>query len=463
MLLDPAGRRPLRELVRLGERVFGLAVSPDGADLIAACGDGSSAIIPLADAKNTRTLPGHAGLALQVAILPPGDRFATVGEDGDLRVWDRKTGNLRYAGRAHSAWAFSVAAVRGSELLATAGEEGWARIWSLARPQRQTLEHTSSVHGIAFSPDGRWLATCTDGRRVRMSDAATGTERWSSLEHAAILTRVRFSPDGSRLASAGLDGRILIFEASSGRVLHRLEGHQAPVFSLAWAVDGAWLASAAQDGTVQVWEPGKTEAPRSLSHALERVWGVASSGDGRWLLVCGKDGAAIYDPRTFAPLAHIGQTAGEIFSATFSADSRHLVTCGWDGHLSLWESASWRLVRRWRAHERMINNASFSPDGRLLATSSDDPFVGVWDARSGEALLRFDTVGGVNQVEFSPHNLVLAMTEGQSVWSTPIDLTGLGDDPQAELTRTQRQAGLRLDGFLLHPDPETSPDPQSAQ
>ena len=189
-----------------------------------------------------------------------------------------------------------------------------------------------------------------DRRAVRVWDPATGAELATLTGHHATVTAVAFSPDGRRLASARIDGTVRLASVRIGRTvrlwgpavgaeLAALTGHTDTVTAVAFSPDGRRLASAGHDRTVRVWGPAVGAELAALTGHTDTVSAVAFSPDGRRLASASWDGMVrLWDPATGVQQATLSGHDGRVAAVAFSPDGQRLASAGYDQTVRLWDS-----------------------------------------------------------------------------------------------------------------------------
>ncbi|MGW4690318.1 nSTAND1 domain-containing NTPase [Streptomyces sp. NPDC004244] len=266
--------------------------------------------------------------------------------------------------------------------LATVGRNGTALLWDTAtRTPRATLKgHTGEVWAVAFSPDGRTLATGGWDRTIRLWDAATGTLLTRLADHGDKVWAVAFSPDGRMLATASSDRTVRLRDAATGAtrtVLHSSAG----VGAVAFSPDGSAVATGGADLTARVWDASTGRLRTTLKGHTGTVYTVAFSPDGRTVATGSQDHTArLWDPATGASRHVLGTLSliDAVGAVAFSPDGRTLATGSWDNAVVLWDTATGGVAARLAGHTDAVNGVAFSPDGRTLATGSFDTTIRLW-------------------------------------------------------------------------------------
>jgi WD40 repeat protein len=291
---------------------YAIAISPDG-KTIATVGDPANKA-GLWDAETgelKKVLAGHKKVTRSVAFSPDGTTVATGSQDRSVIFWDVATGNARRVLLGHSGIVGALAFSPDGKLLASGGYDGTAILW---RPGDGTKVASAQAHGlgvigvrdgekwhsskgtpasvcsVAFSPDGRLLASGgTDGTvRVCAVDSARVVKTLEGYAESAW--PVVFSPDGKVLAAGSYDRKVRFWEVATGKLVGAVEGHADYVFALAFSPDGKTLATGSSDTLVRVWDIGRKQRLQTFYGHLAAVNSVGFLPDGKQLASASDDG-----------------------------------------------------------------------------------------------------------------------------------------------------------------------------
>ncbi len=306
------------------------------------------------------------------------------------------------AGAGSAAVAFSP----DGKLLATASADGGARLWDVAshRPASPPLAPGSpGVTAVAFSPDGKLLATASADGGARLWDVASHRPASPPLAPGSPgVTAVAFSPDGKLLATASADGGARLWDVASHRPASPPLAPGSPgVTAVAFSPDGKLLATASADGGARLWDVASHRpASPPLAPGSPGVTAVAFSPDGKLLATASADGGArLWDVASHRPASPpLAPGSPGVTAVAFSPDGKLLATASADGGARLWDVASHRPASPPLAPGSPgVTAVAFSPDGKLLATASADGGARLWDVatlQAGKLLSRVCAIAG---------------------------------------------------------------------
>jgi eukaryotic-like serine/threonine-protein kinase len=318
------------------------------------------------------------------------------------------------------------------EKTATAPERGfeWYYWQRLMHQELKALRgHTGPILAVAYSPDGRQIATGSADRTAKVWDAASVTELRTLSGHTAPIRSVAFFPDGQRFVSGSWDKTARVWDVTTGK-WHILEGHRKAIFSVAVSTNGQRIATGSLDHTARVWDAATGNSLEFTNHT-QGVWAVAFSPDGLRVVSGSWDKTArVWNANSGKELALAIQNDA-VFSVAFSPDGQSIVTGSKDGTVQLWDAWSGAHQQTFDGHERPVFSVSFSPDGRRIISGSDDETARVWDIATGKSLWVLKGHGSrIGSVAYSPDGQRI-ITGGGGVRFSPdgedIDVT-VGDN-----------------------------------
>jgi hypothetical protein len=256
--------------------------------------------------------------------------------------------------------------------------------------------HVSEVRSLAWSRDGKHLASGGFDRTVRIWDALTGKQKHILRGHTNFVQAVAWRPDSKRLASVCWDAIVKVWDPATGKETLSIDGRLGGVHAVVWSPDGKRLALTSQDRTVKVSDASTGKNTLTLRGHTDWVVSLAWSPDGKRLASASEDHTLkVWDLGTAKELLTLGGHTDWVRSVAWSPDGTRLASGGWDGTVRVWDAITGKETLTLRGHTHYVQSVAWSPDGTRLASAGEDGMILVHDATTGLVVERSPRLLGI--------------------------------------------------------------------
>jgi WD40 repeat protein len=502
VILEVASQSKLHELPGDGLPLGGVEFSPDGTLLATATGNykewqkpGTVKLWEVASGRELASLPGPKSKMRRVRFTADGQTLLACGAQHELLVYDVASRTLKhtiptndeisdiavlpdrrtlvlgqYTGivslydlqtkkrvgeldghrqSANGKYVFSVSVSPDGSVVTSAAADSHVKLWStlqgseILQPLREIRDDETETYGLAWSPDGKLIATGSNDPTIELRDPKTLQVVRSLTGHAGRVFRLAFAPDGQWLASGGEDGTVRLWNPADGQELCHWNAYAQPmraVRALAVSPDGRLLAAGNRGGEILLWDAVERKVLRNLPKQSLTVSGIAFSPDGSLMATStgireqwrNPGDVRLWSTSTGEELARFDGATGEMRCVSFNEAGTRLMALGlvtadngrtafckifvWDvaqrkllsahaaetgltagvvlpgdkqvivangkGELSIRDLSDGRVLAAATAHDKQISQIALSPDGAVFATTGLDGMLKLWPAAS---------------------------------------------------------------------------------
>jgi WD40 repeat protein len=409
-----ADHTPLLVLQAHSGPVHRVGLSADGQMIASSSEDGTIRLFDATSGRRLGMLSGHTSPVYAMVLSGDGRVMASGSFDGSIRLWDVASQHLVATLKADTSPVWSVSLTRDAELLASGSFDGSIRLWSVRTKELLSVlgsgDEGSPVWSLRLSEDGAILASGHEDARIRLWSPGSG-QLLATLEgHTGSVRGVAFSADGRLLATGSWDGTVRVWNPADGLPLAILEGHTGPVRSVAFGANGQLLASCSLDGSVRLWESPSGRPLAIHEGHTSPVYGVALSADGGLLATGGWDGTVnLWDPTSGQKLDTLIGHTSPVYGVALSGDGQIVASGSWDRSMRVWRTTNTESVSILQGHAGGVRSVSLNGDGTLLASASWDGTVRLWRGADGRPIRTLrGHVGGVRSVAVTTDGGIVA-------------------------------------------------------
>jgi WD40 repeat protein len=355
----------------VGELVA-LTWSANGRVLLAGTEDGRILLANGGTGTVTKTWSAHTGTVKGLSLGQSGRDLFSLGADGVIKLWRGLPAPVRYFDGHKGPLRQITFSPDGRYLLSCSGwpqGDKTLRLWEVKTGKQVRLFMTGKyqVQSAAFSPDGKYAAAGEDTGVIHLFEVETGKEVRAFRGHRESIPQVSFSKDGQWLLSAGVDQTIRLWDVKTADCVRVFKGHTAAARCAVFHPDGKRMVSGGRDCTIRVWDRKTGKLLETIEHKKQFVEKVELLPDGKRLLSCGGRWMWLWDLDSGKQISGFSHWFGPSWFS-LARDGRTVLTTSGDGSTLLWDVESVAKLHWFGDHRNRVWTVAIAPDGKTFAT-----------------------------------------------------------------------------------------------
>ncbi|KAI9658392.1 MAG: hypothetical protein M1821_002525 [Bathelium mastoideum] len=287
----------------------------------------------------------------------------------------------------------------------------------------QILEgHSGSVISVAFSSDGKQIASASEDNTIKVWDVERGGAAYTLEGHSHFVLFVAFSPNNNQIVSASKDKTIKIWDTKKGDILCTLRGHSDDVLAAVFSPDSEQIASISRDTTIRIWDAKRQGFLYEFKDHSGSVLAIAFSSDSKRIVSASADRTIrLWDAKRGEILHIFEGHLLEVKAVAFSPNDEQIVSASEDTTIRTWDTKKGAVLSVFEGHSKAVDAVVFSIDGKQIASASLDQTVRVWDVERGRLLHTLkNNSDEVGVVAYNPNGKQIAFASWDTVqmWNT---------------------------------------------
>ena len=357
------------------------------------------------------TFKGHSASVSTMSFSHDGKMLASGGWDNSVKVWDVQNKKLIFDLNAHTGGITSLAFHPKHHFLASTSLDSSIRIWEIKNEMM-------NVNNIDASQNNYYASTTSKSGTLNASNYKIFPVLTINQAHKNWINTIAFSPNGRYIASGGWDNNVKIWDAQTGKCVKTFKGHNSAILDVVFSKDGKTLISSSKDETIKFWSiPHGTIIHQITGHS-GWIMSIGLNANGSILASGGSDETiSLWDlaakQDTALELRRFLGHKDYVRSLTFSPNGDILASGGDDNKLKFWNLKTGKEIYEIEGHTSWVRSVAYNPSGNLIASAGDDMMINLWKAdkavelmKQNAALVKKKTVSKAKKIAYRRKALI---------------------------------------------------------